>query len=64
VTVFMFRLIFLKSSDSFFDVKTHPEDHVTLLRLKTELIMSHDSFKCQNVIWRITCSFFSLNWYF
>jgi len=53
VTVFMFRLFVFKSRD-FFNVKTDPEGHVTLLGLKIEFIMSHDSFKCQNVIWRIT----------
>jgi len=42
----MFRLFFFKSRDSFFNVKTDPEGHVTLLRLKMEFIMSQDNFKC------------------
>jgi len=39
VTVFIFRLFFFKSRD-FLHVKTDPEGHVILLRLKMEFIMS------------------------
>jgi len=41
----MFDNFFFKSRD-FFNVKTDPEGHVILLRLKIEFTMSHDSFKC------------------
>jgi len=37
----------LKSRNFFFHVKTDPKGHVTHLRLKMDVIMSHDGFKCQ-----------------
>jgi len=34
----------------FFNVKTNPKGHVTVLRLKFDFIISAGSFECQNVI--------------